>query len=75
MLKSETAILLAFAQGIDGRDFSEQSVEAWHEVIGDLEFDTAMAAAKRHYKEESRRLFPADILKNWGVKVDWMNRP
>lgn len=51
--------------GIEGRSTaSEQSVEAWFTVVGSVPFDKALAGAKRHYESNSRRLYPADLIKS-----------
>jgi hypothetical protein len=49
-------------QGIDGRAINELSTRAWHQVIGDLEFGAALAAAQSHYREEHRFVMPNDLV-------------
>lgn len=61
MLKSETAVLVAFVASIEGREATELQVEAWHGIVSDLDHSAAMDAAREHYRAESRRLWPADL--------------
>lgn len=50
-----------FVHSLQGREVTELQVEAWAELLADVPFDEAMAAAKSHYRTESRPLWPADI--------------
>lgn len=63
MQKSEMAKVLAFAQGADRREVNKLSVETWHDLLGELPFTLALRAVKDHYREESRPVFPADVLR------------
>jgi hypothetical protein len=40
---------------------------AWHHVIGDLDFDDAMEAVRRHYQAQTDRMMPAHVRQ--GVKA------
>lgn len=64
MLKSETAQLLAKAALIDNRTIDTQTVEAWHETIGDLHYPEALTALTIHRRESTDYLQPAHIRTN-----------
>ena len=61
MQKSETAMLLAFVQSLQGREVTELQVEAWHELLADVDYAQARDVAEAHYRSETRALWPADI--------------
>lgn len=62
---SEVTKLLVFVGSVEGREAATKlQVAAWADLIGVVEFEVAMSAAREHYLNESRRLWPADIL-NW----------
>lgn len=61
MQKSETAMLLAFVQSLQGREVTELQVEAWHELLHDVDYARAKDVAEAHYRSETRPLWPADI--------------
>jgi hypothetical protein len=58
----ETANLLGRAALVDGREVTPDQVAVWHELIGHLEFQVAMAALDRHRSTSDRYLEPAHIL-------------
>lgn len=63
MKGSEMTKLMVFVGSVEGRDAATQLQEkAWMDLIGHLEFGAAMDAAREHYRTESRRLWPADLL-------------
>lgn len=64
MEKSETAKILAKAALIDNRRIDRETVEAWHEVIGHVDYDVAMAALTIHRRTSSEYLLPAHIIAN-----------
>ncbi|MBT8161030.1 MULTISPECIES: hypothetical protein [Arthrobacter] len=64
MEKSETAKILAKAALIDNRKIDRETVEAWHEVIGHVPYDIAMAALTIHRRTSSDYLVPAHIISN-----------
>jgi len=66
MNKQETAALLAWAQGIDSRPLTEFSARAWHQLIGQISFDEALAVVQQHYREEHRWIMPSDVLDRCG---------
>jgi hypothetical protein len=61
MNNSEIAKLLALAASRDQRTVGDADVLAWHEDIGDLDFDDAREALRRHFRESTDRLMPAHI--------------
>lgn len=61
MNKSEVAMLLAAASGRDQRTIGDADVLAWHEDIGELPYELAQEALRRHYRESTERLMPAHI--------------
>lgn len=63
MQKSETAKVLAFVHSVQGGEVTEIEVEAWHELIGHLDYGAAMGTTRRHFERETRRLWPADLLR------------
>lgn len=73
MKKSETAKLLTFVHSIQGGEPTALEVEAWHEIIGQVEYDTAVARARTHYQQQARRLWPVDILPRRDPDA-WMNQ-
>lgn len=64
MLKSETATLLGKAALIDNRKVDAATVEAWHEVIGHIDYRTALAALTIHRASSPDYLQPAHIIAN-----------
>lgn len=66
MLKSETAQLLGKAALIDNRKVDAATVEAWHEVIGHIDYGTALAALTIHRGTSADYLMPAHITANLG---------
>lgn len=63
MQVSEVAQLLLWAQSVDGRVLNEATARSWHQLIGHLDFEDALAAVQQHYREEHRWVMPADVLK------------
>jgi hypothetical protein len=59
--RAEVAVVLGLAAARDYRRVGEADVLAWHEDIGDLDFDDARAAVSRHYRESTDRLMPAHV--------------
>ena len=75
MNKSETTKLLTFVHSVQGGEPTPLEVEAWHDLIGGLDWEECMAKARQHFRKESRRLWPADLLKRNIPKNDeWMYR-
>jgi len=67
MTRSEIALLLGAMAARDQRTVGETDVLAWHEDIGDLEFDEARQAVSRHYRDSVERIKPAHVRQH--VKV------
>lgn len=61
MQRSQTAKLLAKAALVDNRTVDAMTVEAWHEAIGHLDYDDAMAALTEHRRTSTEYLQPAHI--------------
>jgi hypothetical protein len=73
VLKSETAQLLMWAQGVDNRTITEATVAVWHDAVGEYEFDDAIHALRAHIREVPRMVYPADIVKRLaGDPNSWM---
>jgi len=64
MNKTETAKLLTIASMIDNRTVATETVEAWHMVVGHIDFDLAQEAMNLHWRESTEYLIPAHITKN-----------
>lgn len=64
MQESETAKILAKAALIDNRHIDRETVKAWHEVIGHIDFDVALAALTIHRRTSTEYLMPAHIIAN-----------
>jgi hypothetical protein len=50
-------------QGVDSRVMNELSVGVWHDLVGHLPYELVLKAIREHYREEARRVMPADVLK------------
>lgn len=62
MTITETAALLAAANQIDPRvEITDQTVEMWHHLIGDLPPHACAQAITTHYRRTTTRIMPADI--------------
>ena len=67
MTTGQTSALLGFICGIELRPtVPAGAVEAWHDVLADVDFDAAMAAVRKHYRlhetaERPPRLTPYAI--------------
>lgn len=59
---SETAKILAKAQLIDNRQVDPQTIKAWHEIVGHLDYRDAMTALNTHRAESTDYLTPAHII-------------
>lgn len=52
MKKSEVAMLLAYKHSLeDGNEPTQVEVAAWHDTVGDLDYQEAMLAARDHYRD------------------------
>lgn len=61
---AETGKLLAKVQLYDNRTVDRATIEAWHEVIGHLDFQVALQALKIHKMTSTDYLQPAHIVMN-----------
>ena len=62
MTPQQTSAVLAKMAAYDQRNVSDVDVVAWHEIIGHLDYDAALAAVTAFYREHAdRRAMPADI--------------
>lgn len=64
MQESETAKILAKAALIDNRHIDRETIAAWHEIIGHLDFMTALGSLTIHRRTSSEYLMPAHIIGN-----------
>lgn len=58
---SQVALLLGLASTRDYRKIGETDVMAWHQDIGDLDFEDASLAVSLHYRESTDRIMPAHV--------------
>lgn len=65
MNKTQTAQMLTIASMVDSRTVAPETVEAWHEILGDLDFDMAREAMTRHRRESTDYLMPAHIVAHY----------
>ncbi len=63
MTRTEVAAMLAACSALDGRVVTDDTVSAWHDVLGGLPLDRAVPAVREHYRTETRRLMPADVVR------------
>lgn len=70
MTPDEVALVLSKAALVDNRTIGEEEVMAWHEIVGRLDFNDALAAVGRHYGETRDRLMPADLIRHARIVRD-----
>jgi hypothetical protein len=63
MTLAETADLLSIAAAIDKRTLGESDVRAWQMVLDDIDFEAARSALRAHYRETTKHVMPADIVR------------
>ncbi|AYF29295.1 hypothetical protein CSH63_17850 [Micromonospora tulbaghiae] len=61
MNRSQVAAILALAAARDRRTVGEVDVRAWHEDIGDLDFDDARQAISAHFRQSTEYLMPVHV--------------
>lgn len=61
MTRAEVVLLLTAAAGRDQRTIGDADVLAWHEDIGDLDYEVARQALRLHYRDSTDRVMPAHI--------------
>ena len=62
MLKSQTAELLVIAAAVDPIRTDELTLEAWHEVVGHLDYGAAREALREHRRTSVEPVKPAHII-------------
>lgn len=62
MKKSEVLKLLTIASAFDSRRPTDEQIDAWYSVIGDLDYHDAEAAVREHYRRSTEWLMPAHIV-------------
>jgi hypothetical protein len=60
--KVEIAKLLARASAVDNRIITEESVQAWFELLSNVPYEFAVAAVNEHFKNSTEYLLPAHIV-------------
>lgn len=71
MTLAETADLLSIATGVDKRTIGEVDVRAWQMVLDDIPFEAACTALRDHYRETTRPIWPADIVRRVKPKATY----
>ena len=66
MNKAEMAKLLTVTSAFRGKALTAEDIEAWHAIVGDLDFADAVEAARRHLRESEAWLMPVHLVE--GVK-------
>lgn len=61
MNRSDTNKVLAKMAAYDRRTVGIADVAAWHEIIGDLDYDDCLTAVRDHYTESREWCMPADV--------------
>lgn len=75
----QTAAVLAKVQLVDNRAAEDQELllREWHDIIGDLDFEDAIAAVREHRRTSTEYLQPAHlvaIVRSWHDEVAELNR-
>lgn len=65
VLLTEVALLERRPVATSGQEAAAQA-NAWASVLADVSLDAALAAARAHFREEERRLMPADVIRRVG---------
>lgn len=71
MTLPETADLLSIAAAIDKRTLGESDVRAWQMVLDDIDFTAARDALRAHYRETTKPVMPADIVRRVKPKATY----
>lgn len=58
---AQVATILALAATRDRRTVGETDVRAWHQDIGDLDFEDAREAVSAHFRESTEYLMPVHV--------------
>jgi|SRR5690606_17625076 len=62
MTPAETAKVLAACAAFDQRTVGKADVAAWHNALGELEYQDARDAVTRHYRTSTERIMPMHVL-------------
>lgn len=62
MNKAEVAKLLVVASMVDSRIVAPETVEAWHDILGDLDYETAREGMNLFRRESDAYLMPSHII-------------
>lgn len=62
MKKSEVLKLLTIASAFDNRRPTDEQVDAWFAVIGDLDYLDAERAVREHFRESTEWMLPAHVV-------------
>ncbi len=62
MTPGDATRVLTLAASYDQRTIGEADALAWAKALGDINQDDACDAVTEHYRNETRRLMPADVL-------------
>lgn len=57
----ELTLLLARIQAVDNRQVDQITLEAWEPLVGDLEYQDALAAVNHHFRESTAWLQPHNV--------------
>lgn len=57
----QTFDVLALCAAFDRRTVGEADAHAWHDVIGDLDFEDAKRAVRDHYRASREFVMPSDV--------------
>lgn len=58
----QLSMLLARIQVLDNRQVDALTLEAWEPLVGDLDYDDAVAAVNNHFRTTRNYLLPADVV-------------
>lgn len=62
MEHSQTARLLKYIHSLQGGELSPVEVDAWHSIVGRLDYDEALEAARAQVTASTDRVKPAHII-------------
>ena len=62
MTPGDATRVLTLAASYDQRTIGEADALAWAKALGDINQDDACDAVTEHYRNETRRLMPADVI-------------
>lgn len=63
MTLQETGFLLAKIALVENRTATNEQIRAWHEILQDVNYQDAMEALLRHYRNSSESCKPTHIYK------------